>query len=288
MFAGVTGGLAFSREVLIELVKESSFLLLPLLVLFLVNLLSVEGGECRTCLRQQAPLVLSVLLSTLIILVPASRVGNLPNHLLPLIPGYAMVLSALLSWPRRIRVEPHWAMRGALALAAAFVVLGTSQAIIASHAIYEWSMLSPFVDRPALAEIQEVRDRYPGEATAMGYGTNETYPWTFCRPVLVFSGQPYLIDAVEVMGYRQSHLPLPQATVDALRDGYIKIWMVPRGGEPFSMRSFYPGHVPMFDERFRQAFRANYEIRDRTAHFDLWVHRTAALRIAGAAGIDRR
>ena len=87
----------------------------------------------------------------------------------------------------------------------------------ASYAICGWSLFNPLIARPGLDEIKQVCERYPGETTAMGYGTDETYPWTFCRPALAFRGQPCLIDTVVLMEFRLTHLPIPQATIDALR-----------------------------------------------------------------------
>ena len=125
---------------------------------------------------------------------------------------------------------------------------------------------------PAISEIHEVCRRYPTITIGMGYGGREKYPWTFYWPIFAFRGDPCFLDAVGIMEMRQSGLPIAEATYRALQDGRIKVWLIPAGDEPFSMPTFYPDARPLFDQRFRDIFRAHYERRDHTAHFDIWVY----------------
>ena len=59
-------------------------------------------------------------------------------------------------------------------------------------------------------------------------------------------------------------VPIPAATVQALRDGYIQVWLIPAGQEPFPW---------IREEAFVQAFLQNYRLEERTTHFDVWTYK---------------
>ncbi|MDD3158063.1 hypothetical protein [Anaeromusa sp.] len=59
-------------------------------------------------------------------------------------------------------------------------------------------------------------------------------------------------------------VPIPAATVQALQDGYIQVWLIPAGQEPFPW---------IREEAFVQAFLQNYRLEERTTHFDVWTYK---------------
>lgn len=81
---------------------------------------------------------------------------------------------------------------------------------------------------------------------------------------LVFHGQPLLIEKVAFGDMLGVKIPLPSATVQALRDGYIQVWLIPAGQEPFPW---------IREEAFVQAFLQNYHVKERTTHFDVWTYK---------------
>ena len=114
--------------------------------------------------------------------MPASKIGNMPYHLLPLLPAYAMVFSSLLQWPRSRPLEPPWAFRGALALAVAFVVIGLLRSMAASYAICGWSLFNPLIARPGLDEIKQVCERVSRRDDGHGLWDGRNLPLDLLPP----------------------------------------------------------------------------------------------------------
>ena len=81
---------------------------------------------------------------------------------------------------------------------------------------------------------------------------------------LVFHGHPLLIENVAFGDMLGVKIPIPAATVQALRDGYIQVWLIPKGQKPFPWIS---------EEAFSQAFLQNYHLEESTAHFDVWTYK---------------
>jgi hypothetical protein len=116
-------------------------------------------------------------------------------------------------------------------------------------------------------ESLEVARTHPGRTVEMGYGIDAAQE--NCRPLLVFQGQPHLIDDHAVMDMEASGLSTPRATADALRRCEVGIWLVPRDERPFSMLNNYTNRR-LFDLTYMTAFSEAYE---RTSHgkwYDLW------------------
>ena len=252
-----------------EVSRRCVFLLTPVLALFLYNVASTEAARRRECLRQDLPHLAAVTLTTLLIYVPATRTGNLPYHLLPLIPGYAMFLGVMLAWPYRTALAPRWARNVALASAASFAVVSFSATFVHANSLFGWALFNHQIGLAARAEIRNVCQRYPGTTVGMGFGNDKSYPWTWYRTELVFRGQPNLLDGCGLMGTRTL---IPEATLDAMRDGMVRVWLVPAGDDPFTLTSVLPGHAPVFDDTFRAIFRTHYQRREGTEHYDVWVY----------------
>jgi hypothetical protein len=55
----------------------------------------------------------------------------------------------------------------------------------------------------------------------------------------------------------------------------VKRWLLPRGEEPFAVKSYFYDNSPVFDAEFRDAFAAHYRpVRD-SEHFTVWGCRDA-------------
>jgi hypothetical protein len=50
----------------------------------------------------------------------------------------------------------------------------------------------------------------------------------------------------------------------------VERWIMPRGEEPFAVRSYFYDKVLLFDDAFRQAFLANYRLVAESDHFTVW------------------
>jgi hypothetical protein len=102
----------------------------------------------------------------------------------------------------------------------------------------------------------------------MGYGGK--YALTYYRPVLVFSGNPYLIDAVFEMDAALLGMKMPPKTLEILASCQTKIWLIPKGDVPFKLNTFYDGVRETFSDELKSTFLATYELREQTRYYDLW------------------
>lgn len=143
--------------------------------------------------------------------------------------------------------------------------------------------LAGFIPAPPRAvesDILAVTREHPGASFQMGYSDNAHYGITFVRPVLQEHGSPLFIDPdarneADLLG-----LPVSQPILDRLRDCSIEFWLIPRGGQPFSMESLYAqdksfqGKLKfreLYPNDFREEFLATYErIPTDSQYFDLW------------------
>jgi hypothetical protein len=89
------------------------------------------------------------------------------------------------------------------------------------------------------------------------------------RMLPVFAGSPLLIDDANLMDAEYDGIPLPEATIEAIDRCRFTTWLIPRGGEPFTLRNFLDGH-PLFDGRFRAAFARRYRKVAETPYIDVW------------------
>ena len=103
----------------------------------------------------------------------------------------------------------------------------------------------------------------------MGFGKYETYRMTFYRTNLVFEGNPYLVDPLAMMDMQLAGMDIPSQTINALQSGFIDIWLIPKGDDPFTLRNWYNKKF-IFDDRFRKSFLDSYRLADRSRFFDLW------------------
>ena len=80
--------------------------------------------------------------------------------------------------------------------------------------------------------------------------------------------------------HQLSRLPLPAATIDAIRRCRADVWLVPRGTEPFTGPNRYPAAAmaPIFPEALRAAFRDAYVADGHTQYFDVWRCRAKGMR----------
>ena len=125
-------------------------------------------------------------------------------------------------------------------------------------------------DEEAVVELERLEHSYAGPL-AVGYSRN--YRLSFLRPLPVFAGEPYQIDAVALMDAEVAGAAMPRSVVSSLRSCRMKVWLIPAGGEPFDLMSAYDPSVPVFGQEFVSAFHESYELRDRGRYFDAWLCR---------------
>ncbi len=131
-------------------------------------------------------------------------------------------------------------------------------------------------------DLESLMATHPGETMEMGYGDLKSYydpqyQLTYYRPVLVFAGNPYTIDAVALFDFQLSGLALPDSTITYLKSCKTRIWLVAKNSPPFSMVTVYtlidarvlPGAL-LFSDAFREVFFDRYRKQGSSRYFDVW------------------
>jgi hypothetical protein len=242
----------------------AAFLLLPLAAAWL--------GASRRVDRPLALGAFALAAGMLATAIAASKPGAGPYHLLPFVP--AIAYGAALGLARRPQLgepdlaEPRLAAPTALAWAVTVALAAVVQ---------QASFFSTLAEGSAREEIRDLRtflDRNPGVVAQMADSPFDRP--TFVRPLLTFQSGVYLIDPPAVQEHQLSGVPLPAATLDAIRTCRADAWLVPAGTEPFTGRNRYPAMAlaPLFPDAFRQAFHAAYARAERIGHYDVWRCRT--------------
>jgi hypothetical protein len=250
------------------LVRHALFFALPLIVVL------AAGGRLDPRRRQHRWLLTTYLLANVGIVILAAKPGAGLVHLLPLATlgvvlagdGLADLLARPVGWPR---FSPL--VVGAFAATAAAAVIGGWVTEYRSvRQAYAQVAEAPAIRR----DLESILAAYPDRTVGMGYGgEGANFRRTFLRPLLTFSGQPLLLDAIAVMDAEKAGLDLPAATFDALDAGRIQVWLVPRRAHPFEKSNWYAPHHTLFSPDFREHFERCYRLDRRTDFFDCWVWR---------------
>jgi hypothetical protein len=96
---------------------------------------------------------------------------------------------------------------------------------------------------------------------AVGYGAH--YRASFLRPLPVFAGQPYQLDAVSMMDARVSEEQVPDGVMASVENCRMKSSLIPPGDAPFQLRSAYDPTVEVFGTQSQQVFLRNYRLMTR-------------------------
>jgi len=215
-------------------------------------------------------------------LVLASKPGAGLVHLMPLAVPTVYVLGRLV---QRLQDEGFdWRPRARRAAALAFgltLLLAGSVNEYRAVRLLDWqTRLLPDLEQ----DVRGVMARYDDLPMAMACGgENKHYLSTWTRALLAFDGNPVLLDPISVMDSSLSGRDLSESTYDAINQGRIALWLVPRGQDPFRKVNWYTPHLPIFPEAFRRHFLANYTQRAQSRYFDLWFW-NGLPEIAGGGG----
>jgi len=214
--------------------------------------------------------VLSLLPAAAISLVLSAKPGSGIVHLMPLVPSTMYVVGRLV----RPLVEaglPIWDRRLARSAAAAVVLTAMLAGSVSQYRairLLDWQLNQ----MPGMvADVEQIMDRYDGLPMAMAIGgENRYYRATWLKPLLVFRDNPVLLDPISVMDTAKSGLDLADATYDALTEGRVALWLVPRSQVPFHKMSWYDPDVPIFPQDFLEHFQSLYTLRGQSRYYDLW------------------
>ncbi len=244
------------------------FLSLPLLVFALPGFRGVQ------ITRRHRTTIFSLLAATAIVLVLAAKPGAGLNHLLPLIPLVLFLTVELLVEFKRQASDWNLVFSGprlgvALAVGVAALLAGS----VTQYRCVRLIQSQVEGGREIAQDVATILAAYPDQTIGMAYGgEGKDFRLTSYRPLLVYAGQPVLIDVIAVMESDFARRSLPRQTYDAMATGRIAIWLVPRERPPFQKANWYADHNEIFPADFRNLFLASFTCRDRSRFFDLWFH----------------
>ncbi len=125
---------------------------------------------------------------------------------------------------------------------------------------------------PVERDFEAVVARTGGLSRSVGYGSLPLYTLTQTRVLLTFRNEESLyLDGPALMDHRKAGVPLPAATIDAIREKKTDLWILPRDGAPWSLHHFYNAAWNIFPETFQRAFAENYHVAGQSEFFTLWL-----------------
>ncbi|HEY9611594.1 glycosyltransferase family 39 protein [Allocoleopsis sp.] len=248
----------------------SIYLFAPV-VLILVYLANYHKNDFYIFIKKHNIFLLSLLTSLVIVAFIGSKAGAGMNHLIPFLPlvyySFALVLKLIinLNQATRARKINKYYYCAYISLVLALLTVTALRGVL--NEIHLIHLANKYNNEPA-QEIQEIIKMYPGFTIGMGYGGD--YDLTYYRPLLVYEGNPYLIDAVSVMDAEYLGKKIPNETLKALKSCQIKLWLIPKGGSPFQLDNYF-NHRQVFNQEFKNTFLSNYDRREESTYYDLWL-----------------
>lgn len=216
-------------------------------------------------------------LELLLVAIIGSKRGSGSHHLAPIIPMIMYAVVLVVQSSRTKKLCPSGSLSYSL-LRKSGRVLGVLVFItLLFNAVNGQGRIIGYMQANTvrikmLEEVHYIQDKYQGIPMAIGYGEERSYRrYDEFIPMLVFAGNPYLLDISALNDMVVVGLSIPETTINSLAKGSTRIWLLPRGDTPFSLMNAYNGR-PLFSEPFRQEFFANYKIIEQTKHFDIWYY----------------
>ncbi|PJA75571.1 hypothetical protein CO151_05075 [bacterium CG_4_9_14_3_um_filter_65_15] len=251
-------------DLLVQPVNFALLLALPLVVIALLR------GRRLGYLGQERWLVWSLLPAVISALAISAKPGSGILHLMPLIPTTMFVAGRLVR-PLRDSGLPIWGRPSAWASVAALALVALLTGGVAEYRsvrLVDWQL----GQMPDLAaDVQFIMDEHSDLTMGMAIaGEDRWFRSTWLKPLLVFQGNPVLLDPISVMDTAKAGVPLTQATYDAISSGRVAMWLVPRAHVPFQKMSWYDPDQPIFPADFVQNFQNCYTLREHSEYFDLW------------------
>ncbi len=243
--------------------------------IFAAGVLVVRTEEfARRLLKGEAAWLAALGFAFLLILIPASKVGAGKHHLMPFIPVALHFAARLTSYsivPFRFRGAGPIV---ASALALSWIGGSALAALHAANFIFKTSRADDAEARQCAAELLQFHVVHADSLLLVAPGDDESYRNTFGRFQLVAAGMPAGIDPCALMDFVRGNsgavnvLGLTQAASE--KAGKPVLWVVAKGGEPFSMRTLYPPYGPLFSEAVRSDFHRDFARLRSTEHFDVY------------------
>ena len=209
-----------------------------------------------------------------LVALPSCAVGSGSHHLLPFVPLVFLAFGNLfdrkesLEW--RYSQKPLWrAATYAILTGCVLVAIQTASRLL--HQRKEIGGQATACE----TDLRQILTRHSQSTLLMGtsFGDEAGIPVLF-RAELVFAGHPIGLDASAVSDYQSAGVAdpdLPRFTEEIHRRNPRPIlWLLPRGGAPFTSTNRYDGVLLIYPEKFRRDFSDRFALRETTAFFDLY------------------
>lgn len=236
--------------------------------LFIFQSITLQGR--RRCWAYRAVLACGLMLAA----VPGSTVFTSPHHLMPFVPLALLSFGNLFDREQRI----EWRYSDTPLCRAAVYAILCGCLSVAIQTACQFVKMRVEIDaqaRACEADLRQTLARHSQSTILMGTsrGDEVQVPVRF-RHGLVFAGHPIGLDAAVVSDYQLGGLgdpDLPRLLAEIRRRNPRRIlWLLPRGGEPFTSPNTYDSNLLIYPEQFRRDFSDRFERRESTAFFDVY------------------
>jgi hypothetical protein len=232
------------------------------IVLILV-VLSLPAIAVSFKTRERRWILLSCWFAPVIFLLTLTIVYGLErHHIMPLAVPLALIVVELL---RHRHTLATWGI-----LALLIVIVG-------GIAVQKWNHNQKVINFERRfsnieKEVDSILGRTEGLKRAMGYSGMKGHGLSQWRVLLVFRGENTIyLDGPALMDHRKGGIPLPSSTINAIERRDVDLWLIPKGGDPWSLRHYYNEDWEVFPEEFKKAFKENYKRVDKTRYYTLWL-----------------
>lgn len=256
----------FSLNILYGNVEFVSFILLPILSLGLFSM--QQGKKIQNFYSENKSFINILIISITLLSIVASKPGAGSHHFIPFLPLLGFIFLSMVS---KLKMSRFFLPGKRLLILAAscFLSIFLSTLLIgelrAVKGIYDTVSSN---SQPIIQEVNSILDNNPDKTIGMGYGSNGTYRLTFVRPVLVFSGNPYVIDAGALMDSTLAGLEMSTSTYQVLKSCKVNLWLIPRGENPFE--DFKYKDKALFPSKFLAIFDEYYYLAAKKEYFDVY------------------
>ena len=209
-----------------------------------------------------------------LVAIPACAVGSGPHHLMPFVPLALLSFGDLLA-----RDDNHeWRYSGKPLRRTVVYAIFSGCLLVAMQTAFRIVQTRIQIDgqaRACEADLRQILTRHPQSTILMGTSSGDEAQFAArFRYQLVFAGNPIGLDAAVVSDYQFGGLAepdLPRLLKEIhQRDPRPILWLLPRGGSPFTSTNWYGGHLPIYSDGFRRDFSERFQSRERTAFFDIY------------------
>jgi hypothetical protein len=247
----------------------SLYLVAPIIFL-IIYFHYINKREFFNFIKQHKIFIYSILISLIAVDVIGSKEGAGMNHIIPFDPVFsywfalALVQTINVKKERVFRSVNKYLFCAYISLVLALVTVTLLRGVLNETRLIA---LSTKYNSEPIDEIHQIVKSHPGITIGMGYGGN--YDLTYYRPILVYDGNPYLIDAVSVMDAEFLGKNIPPKTLEALSSCQTKLWLIPKGDVPFKLYNYF-NHRQVFSDELKSTFLTNYELKEQTKYYNLW------------------